>query len=65
MKALNETLEVEGENEKYREAFYMIKSEIARIRREYLLGAISMSETAIDEVDSELAALVLLIENTL
>jgi hypothetical protein len=65
MNSVNETLELKEDNDKYRETFYTIKSEIARIRKEYFLGAISMSETSIDEVDSELEIITLAIENIL
>ena len=62
---INETLELEQENEKYREALYVLKSEIARIRREYFLGAIFLNEMAVSEVDEELETVSLTIENAL
>jgi hypothetical protein len=39
--------------------------ELQRIRREYFLGALSLSEMAVDEVDEELETLSLTIENIL
>jgi len=65
MRQLNEALELERENEKYLESFSFLKSEIQRIRREYLIGAVSLAESDIDEVDEELATLIKLIENTI
>jgi hypothetical protein len=62
---LNDALELEQEIEKYRETLYVLKSEIARIRTEYFLGAIFINEMAVSEVDEELETVVLTIENAL
>jgi hypothetical protein len=62
---LTESLEVVDENNTYRETFYLLKAEIARIRREYFLGAESIGKMAVDEIDSELETLTLTIENVL
>ena len=62
---LNEALELEQENEKYRETLYVLKSEIARIRAEYFLGAIFLNEMAVSEVDEELETVSLTIESAL
>ena len=62
---LNEALEVKDENESYREIFYLLKNEISRIRKEYFLGAKSLGEMALEEVDSELEQLGITIENVL
>jgi len=64
-KEFNEALEVTEENENYRETLYVLKSEIARIRKEYFLGAKSMGETALEEIDAELETITLTIENVL
>jgi hypothetical protein len=65
MRQLNEALELEQENDKYRETLYLLKSEIARIRSEYFLGAIILNEMAIEEIDEELETVALSIENVL
>jgi hypothetical protein len=62
---LNEALELEQENDKLRDTLYLLKSELQRIKNEYLIGAKSLSETAIDEIDEELETLSLTIENAL
>ena len=65
MKELSESLELAEENERYRELCYMLKNEIARIRREYFLGAVGMNENSINEIDTELETLSVSIENVL
>jgi hypothetical protein len=62
---INDALELEQENNRMRDTFLLLKMELHRIRKEYFLGAFSLSETAIDEVDEELETLSLAIENIL
>lgn len=62
---LNEALEIERENDRYRESFYLIKADLARIRREYLGVTRSLDEKGLDQLDEELETLSLTIENAL
>jgi hypothetical protein len=62
---ITDILEIELENDRFRETFQVLKMELQRIRREYFLGALSLSEMAVDEVDEELETLSLTIENIL
>ena len=64
-RTLNDALELELENDRLRETFHVLKMELQRIRKEYFLGALSLSQMAVDEVDEELETLSLTIENTL
>jgi len=65
MRQLSDILELEKEVEGYRDVMFILKNEVGRIRKEYLDGALSLSESAINEVDEELETVSLLIENTL
>jgi hypothetical protein len=62
---LNDALELEEENDTYRETLYVLKAEIVRIRNEYFLGAVELNEMAVSEVDEELETVSLTIENAL
>ena len=62
---LDDVLELDNENEKYRDTLYMLKMEIQRIRKEYFDGAIFLNEMAVDEVEEELETISLTIENAL
>ena len=62
---LDDTLEAVQDNDDYRETLYIVKAAIQRIRREYLADAISLSETAIGEIEEELETVSLTIENAL
>jgi hypothetical protein len=55
---INETLELEKENERYVETLYLLKTELREFRREY-------TEGINDQMDSELETLCLAIENAL
>jgi len=55
---INETLELEKENELYVETLYLLKTELREFRREY-------TEGINDQMDSELETLCLAIENAL
>jgi hypothetical protein len=65
MRQLNDILELEKEIEDLREALILTKNELHRIRIEYFDGALSLTETAINEVDDEMETLSLLVENAL
>jgi hypothetical protein len=62
---LTDVLELEQENENLRETLRVVKSELHRIRIEYLDGALSLGTPAIEEVDEELETVVLTVENAL
>ena len=62
---ITDALELEQENDRMRDTFLLLKMELNRIRKEYFLGALSLSEMAVDEVDEELETLLVTIENTL
>jgi hypothetical protein len=62
---LNDVLEQEREIEGYRDALYLLKSEIHRLQNEYLEGAKSLGRLALDEINEELATLIVTIENAL
>ena len=55
---INETLELEKENERYVETLYLLKTELREFRREY-------TEGINDQMDSELETLCLAIQNAL
>jgi len=55
---INETLELEKENERYVETLYLLKTELREFRIEY-------TEGINDQMDSELETLCLAIENAL
>jgi hypothetical protein len=55
---INETLELEKENERYVETLYLLKTELREFRREY-------TEGINDQMVSELETLCLAIENAL
>ncbi len=65
MRQINDILELENENETLRDTLIMTKREIYRIRSEYFEGALSLTSSAIDEVDEEMETLSLVIENAL
>jgi hypothetical protein len=62
---ITEALELEQENEQYRQTLHVVKLELQRLRREYFDGARSLSEMAIDEIDEELETIASGIENAL
>jgi hypothetical protein len=62
---INDVLELEREIDNYRDTLNLVKSELRRIRMEFLDGALSLSERAIGEIDEELETITLTVENVL
>lgn len=62
---LNDVLELEEESHRYEEALHFIKIEVARLRREYFDGALSLSHKAIIEVSEEVSSIQKIIETAL
>jgi len=62
---INDILELEQENEQLKEALYLLKQGMQRLKLEYFTDSLSLSETAIEEVDEDLNSLISIIETTL
>jgi hypothetical protein len=63
---INETLELERENELYSDTLYLLKTELGKIRREYTLESnTQLSLIDIGRLDDDLESLVQAIETTL
>lgn len=62
---LSDVMELEKEIELYRDSLHLVKSEIHRIRAEYLDSSTPLSVTDVDHIDEELEVLTMTVENCL